>query len=115
MANDDERRALCKWFGNSCLILKLKIMDERLLKLKEILGKEEVGWPQLYFFKFIVPNDKEKLETVRGFFSSPSNITYRTSKDIKYIGVSCKQWMPDPDSVVAIYDKAYKVEGVIAL
>ena len=89
-------------------------MDERLVKLSEILQKEK-NWPQFYFFKFIIPNEKEKLETVKSLFSNPNKITYRTSRDIKYIGVSCKQWMPTPEAIISIYEKAYSIQGVIAL
>jgi hypothetical protein len=89
-------------------------MDERLIKLTEILQKEK-NWPQLYFFKFITPNEKEKLEAVRSLFSNPNQITYRTSRDIRYIGISCKQWMPTPESIISLYEKAYAVQGVIAL
>lgn len=89
-------------------------MDERLVKLSEILQNEKV-WPQLYFFKFIIPNEKEKLESVRNLFAYPDKITYRTSRDIRYIGVSCKEWMQTPEAIIAIYEKAYSIQGVIAL
>ncbi len=89
-------------------------MDERLLKLKEILQKEKV-WPQLYFFKFIIPNDSMKLEQVKRFFADPAKITYKTSRDIRYIGVSCKEWVADPEAIISVYEKAYQVEGLIAL
>ena len=89
-------------------------MDDRLLKLRELLSKEK-RWPQVYFFKFIVPNDNEKIDIVKSLFSDPSKITYKTSRDIRFIGISCKEIMPDPDSVIAVYEKASKVEGLIAL
>jgi hypothetical protein len=69
----------------------------------------------LYYFKFIVPNDKEKIETVKSFFLDPSKIKYKVSRDINYIGISCKQYMPDADSIVEIYQKASMIEGLIAL
>lgn len=89
-------------------------MEERLEKLRDILLKEK-EWPQLYFFKFIIPNNSAKLEQVKAFFSDPSKITYKTSRDIRYIGVSCKEWMSGPDAIIAIYTKAYQIEGLIAL
>jgi len=69
----------------------------------------------LYYFKFIVQNNQEKLNQVKELFLDPSAITYKTSRDIRFIGMSCKQWMPDPESIMAIYEKASKVEGLIAL
>ena len=67
------------------------------------------------FFKFIVPNDKEKLELVKKLFLHEDQITYRTSKDIRFIAISCKQEMKNPDEVLEIYKKAGEIEGVISL
>lgn len=76
---------------------------------------EEKEWPQVYYFKFIVPNDKEKIESVKSLFKEPSNITYNTSRDIRFIGISCKEIMPDAEAIIAIYEKAGLIEGLIAL
>ena len=89
-------------------------MDEALENAKSILWAQQ-KWPGIYFFKFIVPNDKVKLELVRKLFQLEENITYRTSKDIKFISLSCKQEMKNPDEVLAIYQKAGEIEGVISL
>jgi hypothetical protein len=89
-------------------------MDEALENAKSILWAQQ-KWPGIYFFKFIVPNDKVKLELVRKLFQFEENITYRTSKDIKFISLSCKQEMKNPDEVLAIYQKAGEIEGVISL
>ena len=72
-------------------------------------------WPGIYFFKFIVPNDRSKLDQVRKLFESEANITYRTSKDIRFIALSCKQVMQNPDEVLEIYRKAGEIEGIISL
>jgi uncharacterized protein len=89
-------------------------MDNRLLELRTIL-MEEKKWPQLYYFKFIVPNDNEKIESVKDLFSDPAKITYNTSRDIRFIAISCKEIMPDAESIIAIYERASLVEGLIAL
>ena len=65
-------------------------MNEALENAKSILWAQQ-KWPGIYFFKFIVPNDKVKLELVRKLFQFEENITYRTSKDIRFISLSCKQ------------------------
>lgn len=72
-------------------------------------------WPGIYFFKFIVPNDKIKLDMVRKLFTFEDQITYRTSKDIRFISLSCKQEMANPDEVLEIYRKAGEIDGVISL
>jgi uncharacterized protein len=89
-------------------------MDDRLLKLRAILI-EDKRWPQVYYFKFIVPNDNEKIIAVKRLFTDPSKITYKTSRDIRFIGISCKEIMPDPDSVISVYEEASRVDGLIAL
>jgi hypothetical protein len=89
-------------------------MDENLARLRDVLMQHE-DWPMQYYFKFIVPNEKEKLESIKRLFLDPSKITYNASRDINYIGVSYKQYMPDVDSIIAIYLKARSIKGVIAL
>ena len=76
---------------------------------------EQKQWPLLYYFKFIVPNDKVKIEQVKLLFPDPSMITYNTSRDINYISISYKQYMPDAESIIEIYQRASSVEGLIAL
>lgn len=89
-------------------------MNDNIVKFRELLSKN-TEWPMLYFFKFIVHNNQEKLNQVKELFNDSSAITYKTSRDIKFIGLSCKQMMPDPDSIIAIYEKASLVDGLIAL
>ena len=88
-------------------------MKDNIDKFRELLlaNKE---WPLLYYFKFIVHNNQEKLNHIRELFTDPSAITYKTSRDIRFIGLSCKQLMPDPESIIAIYEKASCVDGLIA-
>ncbi|MEI7421469.1 MAG: hypothetical protein WCK18_05215 [Prolixibacteraceae bacterium] len=90
------------------------MIDKELENIRSMLWAHQT-WPGIYFFKFIVPNDKEKLNLIRGLFLLPDQITYRTSKDIRFIALSCKQMMKNPDEVLAVYEKAKAVEGVIAL
>ena len=89
-------------------------MSDNIDKFRELLSKN-TEWPLLYYFKFIIHNNQQKLDQVRDLFADPSAITYNTSKDIKFISLSCKQLMPDADSIIAIYSKASLVDGLIAL
>ncbi len=89
-------------------------MKQNIDKFRELLAVND-QWPMLYYFKFIVQNNQEKLNHVKALFDDPSSITYKTSKDIKFIGISCKQWMPDAESIITIYEKASVVDGLIAL
>ena len=89
-------------------------MQQNIDKFRELLADND-QWPMLYYFKFIVQNNQEKLNQVKALFLDPETITYKTSRDIRFIGMSCKQWMPDPESIIAIYEKASLVDGLIAL
>ena len=89
-------------------------MTDDIEKARTILWAQQ-KWPGIYFFKFIVPNDKEKLEKVKLLLPPDAEITYRTSRDIKFISLSCKHPMANPDEVLAIYKSAGQIEGVITL
>ncbi len=89
-------------------------MSDNIEKFRDLLSKN-TEWPMLYYFKFIVQNNQEKLNQVKELFSDQSAITYNTSRDIKFISLSCKQLMPDAESIIAIYEKANLVDGLIAL
>ena len=89
-------------------------MNKEFENARTILWAQQ-KWPGIYLFKFIVPNDKEKLEQVKKLFESEEQITYRTSRDIRFIALSCKQVMQNPDEVLALYKKAGEIEGVISL
>ena len=89
-------------------------MNDNIERFRKLLsGQKE--WPMLYYFKFIISNDQQKLDQVRSLFIDQYTITYKTSKDLKYISLSCKQYMTDPESIISIYKKAGLVEGLIAL
>jgi len=89
-------------------------MSDNITKFWELLSKD-TEWPMIYYFKFIVHNNQEKLDQVKALFSDQAAITYNTSKDIKFISISCKQLMPDAESIIDIYEKAGLVDGLIAL
>jgi len=89
-------------------------MSDNIEKFRELLSNNTT-WPMLYYFKFIVQNNQQKLDQVKDLFADPSSITYNTSRDIKFISLSCKQLMPDAESIIAIYEKANLVDGLIAL
>ena len=76
---------------------------------------DALEWPSVYLFKFIVPNDKEKMALVSALFDENANISYHTSSKGNYVSVSVKEVMLSGDSVIEIYEKAVKIEGIISL
>jgi putative lipoic acid-binding regulatory protein len=70
------------------------------------------SFPILYMFKFIVPNGKEN--EIAAIL--PNNkMTLKTSSKGTYVSATIKAMMPSSDAILAVYDKAAEVEGVISL
>jgi putative lipoic acid-binding regulatory protein len=87
-------------------------MDENWLNsFKEKLDSH-YAWPSLYTFKFIVPKGKE--EAVRELFPM-HNPSERASKNGNYISFTIQMMMPSTEAVIAIYQSASSIEGIIAL
>jgi putative lipoic acid-binding regulatory protein len=69
-------------------------------------------WPAVYIFKFIVPS--AKVEEVRELFPLHP-ITAKLSANGKYTSVTFELSMSSADAVIIVYEKATKIEGLIAL
>lgn len=82
-------------------------------ELKSKLELEE--WPNLYFFKFIMPSDNQKIALVSSLFDDTSDIQVRPSSKGNYTSISAKEMMFDVNSIIDIYEKAALIEGVIIL
>ena len=88
-------------------------MHEVLQKLRIQLEQQE--WPDVYMFKFIVPNESEKVAQVTALFNNSTDIVMHPSKTGKYISVTAKELMLDVDSILAKYEEAANIEGLISL
>lgn len=69
-------------------------------------------WPALYIFKFIVPSGKEP--EVRNLFPLHT-AAEKLSANGKYTSVTFELMMASADHVIAVYERAAKIEGLIAL
>ena len=83
------------------------------MKLREQLALQE--WPNVYLFKFIVPNQSDLLAKVMSIFGDEADIALHESKTGKYISVSAKEMMLDVESIIEIYTRAAEIKGLIAL
>jgi putative lipoic acid-binding regulatory protein len=72
-------------------------------------------WPNDFLFKFIIPFDADKLNAVRDIFEKDTKITHQESKTSKYISVTAIQRMEHPDDVIAMYEKAEKIDKIVIL
>jgi hypothetical protein len=82
-------------------------------KLK--LQLEQQVWPDVYLFKFIVPNDSESVAKINTLFNESSDLVMHPSRTGKYMSVSVKELMLDVESIIAVYEKASQIKGVISL
>ena len=80
-------------------------------KLKERLQSEH-SWPGPYLFKFVVP--EQQRSQLHGLIPT-GLVQERWSSNKRYVSVSIKTQMADPDAVVAFYKRVTTVEGVISL
>jgi len=77
---------------------------------------EERTWPNLYLFKFIVPADAKSIAATEALFdSNVAQVELRQSKTGKFVSVSAKEMMMDVESIIARYEKAVQIEGLMAL
>ena len=81
-------------------------------KFKELLD-EEYTWPANYIFKFIV--SAEKVSEVTRLFEPEADIRIKESSKGKYTSVTVNCVMPDAGTIIAIYQKASEIEGIISL
>lgn len=92
-----------------------KKTEEFYIRLKDELANTSI-WPGEYLYKFIVPSDKQKVETVEEAFNNMGAvIKSQKSKTGKYTSISISVRMKDPDQVIQKYQELSTIEGIISL
>ncbi len=76
---------------------------------------DQHSFPVLYMFKFIIPADNKKLAMVESLFGAEAQVSTNQSKSNKYISITAKEVMVSSDAIIAVYQKAEKIEGIISL
>ena len=66
-------------------------------------------------FKFIVPNEPEKVAKVSALFNDTALVSMHPSRKGNYISISAKELMLDVNSIIQKYQEASKINGLIAL
>jgi len=72
-------------------------------------------WPQVYMFKFIVPNQYGKVDKVVSLLPETGKVSFNHTKSLHYVAVTCQAEMHHPDDIVKITQEATAIEGVLAL
>jgi hypothetical protein len=87
----------------------------------DIFGKlraqlDLMEWPNLYLYKFIIPNENEKLAQVTALFDGETaEISYHESGKGNYVSVSVKEVAVSVEQIIEKYQKASEIKGVISL
>lgn len=91
-------------------------MDSRdfYANLQQRLGVT-TSWPSVYMFKFILPNDNRKMALLRQIFEVDSRFFEKLSSKGKYISVTVKIVMLNPEEVISRYQQVEAIEGIMML
>lgn len=92
----------------------MAIHEEFLKRLEEQLSNHG-SWPQVYMFKFIMPDNNRNYAILRSIFGDMSKMTVRQSSKGNYISVTVKEMMITPAEVIECYRKASIIDDIIAL
>ncbi len=74
-----------------------------------------VSWPSVYMFKLIAPAENRIFAMLHELFPHQAEFTNRHSAGGKYVSITVKEVMMNPDEVIDRYQKASAIEGVIIL
>lgn len=73
-------------------------------------------FPADYLYKFIVPTSENQVSEVENIFNNTGAvINKKNSKAGKYVSVSIILKLKSSDEVIAYYEKAEKIKGIISL
>jgi uncharacterized protein len=74
------------------------------------------AFPTEYFYKFILPTDVIKINTLKGIFlNTKAEFTYRESSGGKYTSITIFFIHQSADEVIGFYEQAVQIEGIKSL
>ncbi len=76
---------------------------------------ETMSFPSVYMYKFIIESGNRNIALVENLFDEETEILTKESKAGKYISITAKQVVMNVDEIIAIYQKAAKIEGIMFL
>jgi|TARA_B110000977_G_C11020533_1_gene471108 putative lipoic acid-binding regulatory protein len=77
---------------------------------------EEISYPSVYMFKFIVKSDLNKIAQIESLFQQEkAEIIRKESSKGAFISISIKEVMLSADEIISVYEKASSIDGVITL
>ena len=77
---------------------------------------DELSFPSVYLFKFIVKSDVKKIAQIEALFNSDNaQINRKESSKGTFVSISVKEVVLSSNEIIHIYIQSSKIEGVIAL
>lgn len=76
---------------------------------------DQLNWPSLYMFKFIVPSDNQRIAQVESLFGDDAEVKLQPSSNGKYTSITAREVMLSADDVLLVYQQASGIDGIIAL
>lgn len=84
-------------------------------ELRKKLADSIEAFPYVYMFKFIIKADNKTMALVEVLFEDDAEIIQKESAKGNYMSITVKQVVMSIDEIIAIYEKASEIEGVMTL
>ncbi len=84
-------------------------------ELRKKLEESITSFPYIYMFKFIIKADNKTMALVEVIFDDDADIIQKQSTKGNFISITVKQVVMNVDEIIAIYEKAAEIEGVMSL
>jgi len=85
--------------------------DERLEGLRAQLDAHHT-WPSEYMFKFIAPNQTDRIEAVLAVFPDEVTVRRKASGGGKYVSLTIHETVPNADAVFERYRAVGAIGGI---
>lgn len=89
-------------------------MSDQFSELRKKL-EEQLSFPSVYMFKFIIKSDNRKMALVESIFDEDADIIQNQSAKGNYTSITVKQIVMSVDEIISVYQKAAQIEGVMSL
>lgn len=83
-------------------------------ELRKKLEESAMTFPYIYMFKFIVKAENRTIAMVEAIFDNDAEIIQKESAKGNYLSITVKQVVMSVDEIIAIYEKAAEIEGVMS-
>lgn len=91
------------------------MMNEEAKERLRMRLNEVHQWPSVFMYKFVLEPTPERLDALLALFPAESEVLRKYSSAGKYLSITVREVMLNANDIVARYDKASSIQGVIVL